>query len=1311
MKFLQKILLLFAVIALSVTRANAISEHVYTSQYGELSSTSFCDMVHDSYGYLWIATENGLNQFDGYEFTTYFKNESDPTSLTSSFIASIYEDSKQRLWIGTVMGLMLFNREDNSFTHVPLYNGQAEAVCSIHQILEMQDGTIWLGTGGSGLFQLKDNNGSLSGELVDTKQLIMRATVLFEQSDGTRYVGCERGGLFKCQNGIFTPILTSDNELAIDVTSITETDNHEILVSRFDDGLNIIEGKESDTPHLKNISKLKSIKHLHKLANKPNTILASVDGNGVYTIEADKLTIEKGIHGIDLTTDLSGAKCHKVIEDKKGNLYLGIYHMGIVTINTNNIFEYFGPKSHTLDLIGNQSVLCIEYSKNGKLYVGTDGDGLYEVDIKRRKSRKISLIDDKQVDNYNAITQVFEDSKGRLWISTYNSGLHLLSADRKSQHRVALPKECTKKISRVIENNAGDIFVTTLGSGVYILDKDNLNPTHIEQTHVSWLNAATKCKNGDILIGSAEGILSIRNVNSHFEYKTLDIENMNNVTALFCDSQDRIWIGTREELHIWNGNELITLNDMLNTSAINPQAIIEDNNDNIWISTIKDLYCIAPNNTLLAYYSNESTQSNEFSKAATIDSKGALYFGGIDGVIYLQKKQLDNLSNNLPTLYISDIKSNKRRLGNTINRREVNLNADETYISIHLSTFSLLEASKINYYYRVTSSTSSEFIALDKGDNKINLANLPYGDTKLEIFASSDNDKSDIIELTINVASPWYLTWWAKGILIFIIISAISYIIILYIAHLKNENKYNLLQSHEEANREKLNFFINISHEINNPLTMIMSPLDMLLKSKSSNKKSLEMIHRNATKIANIISLLSDIQKIDNGIIKLRFKRVNVASIITKVIDDYQFNADLKKQKITFQDKCPNIEICLDALYFEKIISNLLSNAIKYTQNGGSIRIYTKLTEESQLRIVVQDDGPGIEDEAFTMIFNRFYQSKRYNKSTGVGLNFTKSIVELHGGNIVAENRKEISGARFIVTLPTNIEPSEESVSEAVDNTDNSLLEPNTNEPAQELAVSNRPSIMIVDKEIDTIKFLSELLSKWYDTVECSNPKEALNTCKQRHIELIIMNNPLSSDEHTNLISAIRKLKQTALVPIIVLSNTDSTEDRLFCLKNGVDMYIPKPFNNEILFSSISNLITKSKVIHREQRIEYHYDKNIDKTEVSSDDEKFTETMMSIINKNLSNSEFNSNSLSDELTMSRMQLHRKMKKLYNMTAHELLRDIRMKEAARLLTEGKITISEVAYMVGFNNVSHFSTSFKQAYGVTPREYTNSNDTKC
>lgn len=659
------------------------------------------------------------------------------------------------------------------------------------------------------------------------------------------------------------------------------------------------------------------------------------------------------------------------------------------------------------------------------------------------------------------------------------------------------------------------------------------------------------------------------------------------------------------------------------------------------------------------------------------------------------------------------------------NSDKFHLSHKDNSFSIELSAMEFYSPERISYSYTFNSNT---WVNLQSGVNRISFSELTPGIYHFQVKARDYNSYSEIKKLTIIISPPWYVSWWAKTIYCLTAV-IITIFIIVQIRQRYRARQEMLEHIHaEQLNEAKLQFFINISHEIRTPMSLIISPLQKLMATDydTERQQSYNIIYRNAERLLRLVNQLMDIRKIDKGQMQLKFQETDIVSFIQDLHYTFAYQANTKHIKLDFHSEVKELKAWIDPKNFDKVILNILSNAFKFTPENGNIQIRLctgndpNAAEKALSRyfeISIEDDGIGINETELERIFDRFYQIRNSqnnsNIGTGIGLHLTRSLVELHHGSITVENNQGTPGCRFIVRLPLGKEhlKPEEIDNSAVkqDSVHITTALPTTPliETSPKTHSKSKYRVLIVEDDDEIRRYICQELGRDFHMQECRNGKEAFTYILKKTPDLIISDIMMPEMDGMTLCSKVKQNINTNHIPVILLTAKSREEDNLEGLSIGADAYITKPFSIEILRQSTFNLIKSRERLRNNFQGNQTQKERMQELEIESPDERLLDRIMKVINDNIANPELNVEMVAETVGISRVHLHRKLKELTNQSTRDLIRNLRLKQAATLLAKKRQSINEVAALTGFTNVAYFSTAFKELYGMTPTAYMEQN----
>lgn len=1307
-----------------------------------LSQNTIFGITQDKQGNLWFATHDGLNKYDGYDFTVYQHDEQDPHSIGNDIIRTCITDSQDRIWAGTDEGLSLYDPVKDSFHN--FYFQKKEKRLPVFSIVEISRTQLLLSSKKDGLLLFDTETCQFDDTPLHPSLASIFPTCLYRQDDHI-YIGSLNGTFVysisqKKLENMMPDVLNGKNVLAILKESPTK-----LWLGTEGDGLFRINPQTHEIINFTHIPGKKgciSSNYIRSLA------LDAENRLWIGTINSLNIYHEKDNSFQSYTSDLSESgslsqtSVRSIFMDMQGGMWLGTYFGGL------NYYHPLKNRFHNIQFkmnensLNNGTVSCMKENTGKGLYIGTNSGGVNYYNI---ATGRFKYYTKREGLASNDIKSLYVDEKNNLvYIGTHTGGLSILHGD-------------TERIETLKKREIRNIYFIepTLSGGLWVSGLNNLllfNPQSKTFTNVhtqangqpitpKQIRVALRDSKKRLWLGGEKGLA----VHLEKEHKlaicpVLPARSPLNHKYINCIYEARngiFWIGTRSGLYSFDENKQAvkqyTMVQGLPNNVIH--GILEDLSGRLWLSTNKGLSCFQPaTGKFRNYTSNDGLQSNQFMENSCFQtSNGQMYFGGINGITtFLPEQLVDNPYT--PPVVITHLRLFNKTVhpddGTGILTKDISetpsitLSARQTmfsldfvvsnYISGNHNTFAyMLKGYDKEWYYSNTLRT-------------VSYSNLPQGTYQFLVKAANSDGKWNEVptELEIIVLPVWYKTWWA--ILLFAIaFIAVTVFIFRYFwirksmeAQLQMErvDKERL----KEVNEMKLRFFINISHELRTPLTLILAPLQEVLDNVSDRwvHKQLEHIQRNTNRLLHLVNQLMDYRRAELGVFGLKVKPNLIHNVIEKDFLFYERLAQRKGILYNLHSDVKGRDILCDPNYLELIINNLLSNAFKYTKEGQSITVTLK-EENCRLILQVKDTGSGIPIDKQGKIFERFYQVDTEHAGSGIGLSLVQRLVDLHHGHIDLESR-EGEGSTFTIFLPTEetvykpeeraAETEESQQNYTTNNQDMYVVDTeNTEEGEKEPPTGGerrKETILIVEDNTEIQQYLYDELDSIFHVLKAGNGEEALKIISGQETDLILTDVMMPVMSGLQLCKQIKQNLRTCHIPVIILSAKTEIKEQLEGLQVGADDYIPKPFSIAIVVAKIKNLFrTRYRAIE-------HYSKSLDiepKTiALNPLDEGLLKKAVETVEKHLDDVGFSTDEFAREMCMSRSNLHVKMKALTGEATNEFIKKIRFNKASKLLKEGRYTVSEISTMVGFNTPSYFATSFKKYFGCLPSEYNKGKD---
>jgi signal transduction histidine kinase/ligand-binding sensor domain-containing protein/DNA-binding response OmpR family regulator len=1175
--------------------------------------------------------------------------------FTGSFIRSVQFDRYGHLWIGTTNGLFLFSPEKNTIEaiSVPSRNDQSKEV---FEIFEDDDGLLWIGTYSNGLFIADPASGRLEHvnlgpyyERTETIRAISKG-ILGEYWIGTR------GGLYtysktKGVTGFFRHDDRDNKSLANNsVLEIFHDVRGETWIGTRG-GLNLL-AKSKQV--FKNYSALPNDKHYLNSSiiyafwiDEKERIWAGTEDGGINIVDPETGIFEYLTSQPDNPNTISQNCVKALLPDNKGNLWIGTFWGGIDVMNlkTGTMTHY----KHSADDNGSLSdnrVWAFCKGLNGGMWVGTSaGIDLFNP-VNGKFTHFPQLVRDKQVN------WISYDSDNNLWIGTTDE--------------------------------------------VVIYDQDNEAIVHFSEHNRSFLE----------------------------------------------DSRGQCWIATLDRgiaLYSKSMGAVKYFNESDGLANYQALSILEDNNKNLWISTSNGLSRFDPEKLQFRNFTGrDGLRNNQFTYGAAYKAQnGELLFGGISGFNMFNPEDILDEDLNVPLVFtelrifnrpVAPSDDPKAVLQKSISETShLVLDYDQNVITLQFAALDFVNSNS-NLYSYFLEGFDKEWS--EPGSSRsVTYTNL-YPDEYVlrvrKIFPGNSSEGDDLI-LNITVLPPFWLTWWFRTFIL-ITIAGLLYLLIQFILNrekIRNELVAERTKARDlhEIDMLKLRLFTNISHEIRTPLTLILSPLEKLIAEKVPEEEipaHLSLVYRNTKQLDRLINQLLDFRKLETGNLKLELTTGDMVILVSDTVRSFEEYAKEKQITLKFHSLKKRINALFDAEKVETILNNLLSNALKYTGEGGTVSVHLSLVfasdeeeslsfgpEKQLIEISVKDTGEGISGNNIEKVFTRFFRVNSENESsgTGIGLSLVKELVNLHKGTVYVQS-KSGKGSKFTVRLPFETESAIEDVDSADDAVNKIQKSGKIKVSGSDLSEKADARIMlIVEDNPDVRYFIRSHFESVYSVYEAKNGKEGWELATMIIPDVIISDILMPDVDGFEFCKRIKKDERTSHIPLLLLTALHSREHEIEGLSCGADDYVTKPFDISVLQTKIENMLSVRHAL-REKYTRELILKPSDIT-VSSPDDRFLQKAMAVVEKNISNPDFDIEHFAAEAGVSRMQLYRKFNALTNMTVKEFVRSIRLKRSAQLLMEKKMNITEIAFSVGFKDLSHFRKCFHREYGMSASEYINQN----
>ena len=1296
-----------------------------------LSHGTVLSCCQDSLGHMWFATNDGLNRYDGYEFHVYRNNEDDTTSIASNIIRKVYCSRNGHIWIGSENGLSRYDIETDCFRN---FSTSGKTVTGI---VEIEYGSRLMVASGGGLYFFDMQSLSWDRSAPPCQKESFGATILYREDENI-WIGTQQDGLF-CYNlksNEFKKVAGYPGKRPI--LCITKHDG-DIWVATEGEGLIRIDPMSGSTEnhlHAKGVHDSISSNYVRTLSSDMQGRLWVGTFNGLDIIENGNILNIKSDPFTPGSLSQPSVRC--ITRDNQGGMWLGTWYGGI---------NYWHPlkkrfrniqRSIHGDSLNDNIISCIAEDSDNTLWIGTKSGGLNHYYPASGRFVYYSLKKNPHNERIesNDIKAIHIDSEtGLIYFGAHAGGVNILDKTTGGIINCAYgkPDEAPLDVYSIIPAEKGHLWIGTL-TGLKKFDKRtrrfedfamDCNGNPLRNLRIKYL---LKDSRNRLWIGGEKGLecMSITDTGL-LPYQPSILSNIRSsafVNCIYESSTKLIWIATSNGMLSYDEmeNQLTryTIANGLPSNMIH--GIEEDSYGRLWISTDNGLCCFNPfSGTFRNFSVYDGIQSNQFNTYSHCrQSNGSMLFGGINGItVFRPESMKDNTFCPKPQITRLTVSSKAIQHNdesgildkNILLTKDISLRHDQNSISITLSVPNYL-AGHHNTFSYILEGFDKEWT--ETSQRVISYSNLPHGRYRLMIKAANNDGKwnEEPLVLEIRIKPVWYKTMLAKITFILLLIALVTAAYIIVVERKERENRVELEKqekSHqEEIQQMKMRFFINISHEMRTPLTLIINPLqEMITKSNDTwMRKQLKYVERNAKRLMHLVNQLMDYRRAELGVFKLKVRPENVHKIIKENWAYYEKLAQSKNIRYSLLSDLEDKTLNLDGQYLELILNNLLSNAFKYTESGS---ITVRATQHaSEFILEVCDTGKGIPEGQQERIFERFYQMDNEHIGSGIGLSLVQRLVELHHGKISLDST-EGKGSTFTVTLPLSPDAytAEETGNAGQDiHTSNSIeyymVDTEKQQEVETVATEGKRGRILIAEDNEEIRtYMNNGLSSMYDIMLAKNGEEALKIAKENELDLIITDMMMPIMDGIRLCTSLKQDLSTSHIPVIMLSAKAEKEDELNALKSGADDFVAKPFSMSILKAKIGNILRTHYRL--QNKVSKSMEIDPEKISFNAMDETFLQRAISIVERNLDNSEFSTEEFAQEMHMSRSNLHIRLKALTGESALDFIRKIRFKEACRLLKDGRYSIAEISDMVGFNTPSYFATCFKKSMGCLPTEY--------
>lgn len=1313
----------------------------------------------DSRGFMWLGLADGLIRYDGTNIYRYEHNPGDKTSLCHNSINVIVEDERQRLWIGTASGLCRYDPARDHFINIDsLAANKNHLNNSFITALSFDPKRLWIGTHGGGV-NIYDSEAHVFTYLNDPSDGKASSPRNYVNSllriDDQMWCATKGGlRLFNITRTASEPLTFAGEGLAArQITQLVPDKARNIWAASVNGEIYKLvpaNGYYTVNQIFSGINRFG--------ASWNNIVVLNIDRKGNLWIGGEN----SGLNYLNTTTGeltrylaeegnpnvLPTNSIRSVYIDDTGLTWIGTFDRGAYRMDRQaGKFNHvrYGPYKPT-DLIGKR-VRAFAEDRKGNVWMAVDGLGVTRVDAKTQELQKCTAINQRLTNKF--VTALLCDRHGNLWIGTGGHGVYKLNFNTQEFANYSLKSGGfgDDKASCLYEDKSGTIWAGTAGSGFFYFDRQvNRFAVLCEQkklnyiTRTSYVSSVVEDSGGILWVGTMYGLYALTKKEDHsFSYQWYIHKpgglSSSAIQTLYEDHSKNLWVGTTDNgLNVKSPGEDTFKRygkaEGLPSNTI--RSIVSDASGNVWVSANVGLSKFDQHTKRFINYSRkDGLSSNDFYAGACLrSSTGQLFFGNNNGFNAFFPDSIRNTAGK-PTVYLADIKINNQPVGIGVSgspmTKHISLTS-EIELTYNQRSF-IIDFVAIQHAPSVSHNYAYKLEGFDKDwhysgtNHQATYTNIDPGHyTFLAKACQSDGAWNEVptqLEITIRQA-PWK-TAWAIGIYATLIAALIFFGVKIRIDRVSMKNQLALerlaRQREHELSESKTQFFTNVSHEFRTPLSLILMPLESLVSSHevpTSVKERVNTAYKNANKMMWLVNELMDFNKIESGKLKLNPRHGDLVEFITNVASLFSDVADKRNITFSVRTEPTSLKGWFDRDKLERMLVNVLSNAFKFTADGGNITVIinSKVTYGSQtmplrsLELMVVDNGIGISSEEIPRIFDKFYQAKSASKvnnpGTGIGLSLTKALVELHRGTITVESLpgKE---TKFIITLPIDSTAYDVEVGMPKDvvYTQDEPLTQSRHFAEAEASSKDQCEILVVEDNEELREYIAAELGQEFKVWQARNGQEGASIALEKTPDLIVSDILMSQKTGIELCREMKSNIKTSHIPFILLTARATVEDQITGIESGADVYITKPFSVRFLLTHVRNLIDSR------QKLYSHFSQDVyllpSKVASNEIDQAFLQRAVDYIVDHIQDAQLGVDSIAELFNLSRVQVYRKIKALTGKTAVEFIRTIRLKQALKLMETKQHTLSEIAYLTGFNSASYFTRSFKEEYGKAPSEY--------
>lgn len=1283
-----------------LTSARAQQEYYYKQislSEGLTQSTVRC-ILNDHRGFVWIGTKYGLNRFDRYELKSYFYSREHSNSLPGNQINFIIEDRDRNIWISTENGLVRYNSDTDDFTRIS-YKGKPLIVGSAVEF----DNGVWFGGNGT-VYKFSYNSAHILEPQLITK---IQPNDIFT---GMKLWKKDIILLRTRRNGVWMYNLSGKKLVKVpfiqdkEIISMHIDSQQRIWISPYGNGIKGYNKDGTIFAHFNSSNSNLTNNVVLDILEKDGGLWLGTDGGGISILDEKKSSFITLSNIPGNASSLPESSILTLYKDHENNIWAGSIRGGLIAIKPVFFHTYHEAPLNSKYGLSEKTVLSLYEDGNKMLWIGTDGGGVNRLDQKNLTFKHFPATYGLKV------ASITEFGADELLLSAFSKGIYIFNkvtgkivpfmADFT---RINQSKGLAINLNKVDGDNVylftGEVFRYNL-SDKRIFKVSDHNPSKPESsllkiysdTKVTYLFAAYGIFKFDHLSNKLSTVFTLK-------------QRDNPLTAVCRDSKGTFWLANRDGLMYYNAREkkLTRVKTNLFESI---SSIVVDTENRLWIGARNMVFMyLIEEDKFVAFGESDGVIPNEFLfKPSLVTRNGNIYMGGVKGLLHINKN-IPSLPSSSPVIELMDLELNGVPLNTDKdgNSRSVAIPRNHSSLILRVMTREDDVFRKKMFRFEIK---GMDFKPIETYDHALTIGSLPQGDYRVIVSCSLKNGgwSKPFDVLKISISPPWFLSFWFLCLIFVITVAVVFFLYKAAITKRERKLQWKKKEYEQQTYEEKIRFLINISHELRTPLTLIYSPLRRILKEKNIDlelAKKLTGIYGQANHMKDIIDMVLDVRKIELGKERLKLETQDINTWVWNIGNTFSEEFEAKGVKLRYELDNDISSFSFDKQKCEIVLTNLLINALKFSPQNTETLVSTRMLG-GFVQVAIRDQGIGLNNVDLNELFQSFYQGKHHFGGSGIGLSYSKILIEMHGGQIGAFNNTEI-GSTFYFELPygdtinvPNSKPDLKSINTV--QIENGLKHLTENELA-----TNNYTLLIVEDEPSLRTFLKDnLCSQFKRIYEAGNGLEALKLLEKSPVDIIVSDVMMPEIDGFEFCRLLKENLTISHIPIILLTTQGDMQSRDIGYKLGADGYLSKPFDLDFLLTRLDNILKNRKLIKAKYRHNSLFIQPQDGT-YSTADEKFIAKLNSLIVENLENPELDVDFLIDKMAMSRASLYSKLKSIGDIGVNDYINKLRLERAAHLLTSTDKSIMEITEVIGFANQRYFSTVFKEFYKMTPTQY--------